>query len=118
MSVGRTLGKLSLFALLLSLVVPVMAKKPPKDLAATGFITDLECARKSASDATAPNHAECARKCSGKGGAMAFITDSDHHVYSIDNAFMVRGMEGQWVTATYQPSDKPDAVKIVSVVPK
>jgi hypothetical protein len=107
------------FILLLVSLVPIMAKeKKPKQAEMSGWITDLECARKSVADATAPTHAACARKCSSDGKQLAFVTDSDHHLYAVENSFIVRGMEGEWVTAIYLPSENPDAVRILSIVPK
>ena len=105
-------------ALLLLCSVVSFAAKPPKPVPLSGIITDLECAKKSASDATAPTHADCARKCSGNGSAMALVSDSDKHVYAIENTFLVKGMEGTWVNTTYVPGTKPETIKLVSVIPK
>ncbi len=105
--------------LLVALCALALAKdKKPKPATMSGWVTDLECARKSADDSVAPSHAACARKCSGEGKSLAFVTDTDHHLYSVENSFIVRGMEGEWVTATYLPADNPDSVRILTVIPK
>jgi hypothetical protein len=108
--------KLVAFAMLLCLLTPAVAKD--KKLNLTGWVTDLKCAHDSVTKSIARDHADCARKCSSDNGAMALVTDSDHRVYAVDNAFMVRGLEGELISVSATPGAAPDSLKITSVMLK
>ena len=108
--------KLLGFAVLLCLLTPALAKD--KKLNLTGWVTDLKCARESATKAIAQEHAECARKCAADNGSLALVTDPDHRVYIIENGFMLRGLEGEMVSVSAVTGATADSLKVASVLLK
>ncbi len=108
--------KLLALAVLLCLFTPAVAKD--KKLNLTGWVTDLKCARESATKAIASGHADCARKCSAANESLALVTDPDHRVYIIENGFMVRGLEGEFVSVAATTGAASDSLKIASVILK
>ncbi len=108
--------KLLALAVLMCLFTPAVAKD--KKLNLIGWVTDLKCARESATKAIAPGHADCARKCAAENGSLALVTDPDHRVYIIENGFMVRGLEGELVSISGTTGAASDSLKIASVVIK
>jgi len=112
----RTMNRLLALAMLLCLLTPAVAKD--KKLVLNGWVTDLKCARTSAASAIAPEHADCARKCSADSGAMALVTDPDHRVLAIENGFMVRGLEGELVSINGIQGATPESLKITAVMLK
>ena len=108
--------KLFASAMLLCLLTPAVAKD--KKLNLTGWITDLKCAHDSVTKSIAPEHVECARKCSAGDGAMALVTDTDRRVYIIENGFIVRGLEGELVSVNAIPGAAPDSLKVTSAMLK
>ncbi len=103
-------------ALLLCLLTPAVAKD--KKLSLTGWVTDLKCARDSATKSIAADHADCAKKCSAANESLALVTDPDHRVYIIENGFMVRGLEGEMVSVQAMTGASADSLKIASVILK
>ncbi len=108
--------KLLAFAVLMCLFTPAVAKD--KKLNLIGWVTDLKCARDSATKAIAPDHADCARKCSAANESLALVSDPDHRVYIIENGFMVRGLEGELVSVSATTGAASDSLKIASVIIK
>lgn len=102
--------------MLLCLLTPAVAKD--KKLSLTGWVTDLKCARESATKSIAQDHAGCARKCSAANESLALVTDPDHRVYIIENGFMVRGLEGEMVSVQAVTGASADSLKIASVILK
>jgi len=109
--------RLAVLAVVLSLLAPVAPAKSKK-MSLSGWLSDTNCARKSAKEATGPGHADCARKCASNGGAAVFVTEPEHRVYGIDNVFMVQGLEGLKVSLTAEPGATSDVLHIISVMPQ
>ncbi len=66
------------------------------DKAINGWVTDAKCGAKGANASSEA----CTKKCLAAGEKMAFVTDSDHKVLSVDNPAALKGHEGHHVAVS------------------
>ncbi len=79
------------------------------DKAINGWVIDAKCGAKGANASAEA----CTKKCLAAGEKMAFVTDADHKVLTVDNPDALKGHEGHHVAVT--GSVKGDAVHVNSV---
>ena len=82
---------ISLVAFLVSMAVADEGKG--KETTMKGWVTDAMCGAKGMSN----DHASCVTKCVAGGAKVAFVTDSDKKVYTVENADALKGHEGHHV---------------------
>jgi hypothetical protein len=61
-----------------------------------GWVSDSQCAAKG----MAESHADCTKKCIGKGAKMVVVTDADKKLLTVDNPDALKGHEGHHVAVT------------------
>lgn len=74
-----------------------------------GWVTDSQCAAKGATE----SHADCAKKCTGKGAKLVVVTDEDKKVLTVENPDALKGHEGHHVAVTGHVSG--DSIHVESV---
>lgn len=76
-----------------------------------GWVSETGCATKHAAD----GGAECVKKCIAKGAKMAFVSDADKSVWTVDNPDKLAGHEGHHVTIAAHVDTEKKSVHVESV---
>ena len=76
-----------------------------------GWVSETGCATKHASD----GGAACVKKCIEKGAKMAFVSDADKSIWTVDNPDALAGHEGHHVTIAAHVDAKAKSVHVASV---
>ena len=89
----------------------VAAGASEKSTNINGWVTDTNCGAK---DAHAGAEA-CTKKCLAHGAKIAFVSDADKSVWTVDNPDKLAGHEGHHVTIAAHVDAKAKSVHVESV---